>query len=56
VNMIEEKEMIQTDDHACATRIFSLHKIEYNIRKVNNDIIYSSIKIGSTTAMRFAVS
>jgi hypothetical protein len=54
--MIEEKEMIQSDDHACATRIFSLHEIVYNVRKVNNDIIYSSKKIGSTTAVRFAVS
>ena len=56
MDMIEEKEMIQTDDHACATSIFYLHKVEYNERKVNNDIIYSSKKIGSTTAVRFAVS
>jgi hypothetical protein len=49
-----EKEMIEMDDHACATSIFSLHKIEYTVRKVNNDIIYSSKKIGSTAA-RFAL-
>ena len=53
--MIKEKEMIQTDDNACATSIFSLHKIEYNIRKVNNDIIYSSKEIGSTAAIRFVL-
>jgi hypothetical protein len=53
--MIKEKEMIQTDDHACATSIFSLHKIEYNVMKVNNDIIYSSKKIGNNAAVRFAL-
>ena len=54
--MIKEKEMIQTNDHACATSIFSLHKIEYDARKVNNDIIYSSKKIGSNAAaVRFAL-
>jgi hypothetical protein len=53
--MIKEKEMIQTDAHACATRIFSLHKIEYNVRKVNDDIIYSSKKTDSTAAVRFAL-
>ena len=53
--MIKEKEMIQMNDHACATSIFSLHKIEYDVRKVNNDIIYSSKKIGSTAAVRFAL-
>jgi hypothetical protein len=55
VDMIKEKEMIEMDDHACATSIFSLHKIEYNVRKVNNDIIYSSKKIGSATDVRFAL-
>ena len=53
--MIKEKEMIQTDYNACATSIFPLHKIEYDVRKVNNDIIYSSQKIGSTAAVRFAL-
>jgi hypothetical protein len=49
-----EKEMIEIDDHACATSIFSLRKIQDNVRKINNDIIDSSKKIGGTV-VRFAL-